>query len=87
MIFPALIIQLYSTPYLPCTVGYATQKTDRDTPKINLCGNWLKDAGFITGASVIVKIAHGCIVLIPDSSELTELKQQLKQVQSVLQVG
>ncbi|WP_240559246.1 SymE family type I addiction module toxin [Pectobacterium brasiliense] len=30
-----------------------------------LCGKWLRDAGFETGQNVTVKIADGCLTLLP----------------------
>ncbi|MBE5221087.1 MULTISPECIES: SymE family type I addiction module toxin [Pectobacterium] len=46
-------------------VGYRPQQGDTSTPKIILCGKWLRDAGFETGQNVTVKIADGCLTLLP----------------------
>ncbi|HDS1153432.1 TPA: SymE family type I addiction module toxin [Pluralibacter gergoviae] len=55
-----------------------------DTPLIKLSGKWLREAGFNTGTGVTVKIAGDCIVLIPDSPQEQELREQLAQVKGVL---
>ncbi|MBD2782895.1 type I toxin-antitoxin system SymE family toxin [Xenorhabdus sp. 38] len=46
---------------------------------MHLKGQWLKQAGFEIGDSVIVKIMDGCLVLIPASSETNSLKQQYQR--------
>ncbi|WP_320204178.1 SymE family type I addiction module toxin [Pluralibacter gergoviae] len=65
-----------------CTVGYLPNGSD--TPLIKLSGKWLREAGFNTGTGVTVKIAGDCIVLIPDSPQEQELREQLAQVKGVL---
>lgn len=64
------------------TVGYLPNGSD--PPLIKLSGKWLREAGFDTGTSVTVKIAGDCIVLIPDSPQEQELREQLAQVKDTL---
>ncbi|HDH0544291.1 SymE family type I addiction module toxin [Klebsiella pneumoniae] len=47
---------------------------------MNLSGKWLREVGFETGTGATVKIAGGCIVLIPDNDEIHELRKQLQQI-------
>lgn len=65
-------------------VGYRPNRGDTSTPALNLSGKWLREAGFETGRGVTVQISEGCIVLIPDSNEVRELREQLYQVQQAL---
>ncbi|WP_140918255.1 SymE family type I addiction module toxin [Limnobaculum xujianqingii] len=57
-------------------VGYVPKHGDTSTPNINLKGKWLREAGFETGAHLTVKIADGCIVLVLDSNEVDNLKNE-----------
>ncbi|MDE9553145.1 SymE family type I addiction module toxin [Xenorhabdus bovienii] len=62
------------------TVGYVPQNNkDNAPPAIHLKGQWLKAAGFEIGGSVTVKIMDGCLVLIPDSDETNNFKQQYQR--------
>ncbi|MFL3317322.1 SymE family type I addiction module toxin [Klebsiella michiganensis] len=63
------------------TVGYVPNHGDTSTPALNLGGKWLREVGFDTGVGVTVKIVDGCIVLIPDSNEVQELRKQLQQIE------
>ncbi|WP_318390949.1 SymE family type I addiction module toxin [Enterobacter sp.] len=54
------------------------------SPSLHLKGDWLKEAGFDTGKGVTVRISEGCIVLIADSNEVQELREQLYQVRQVV---
>nr|WP_277754377.1 SymE family type I addiction module toxin [Rosenbergiella epipactidis] len=64
--------------------GLGASAPGRSTPLIKLSGKWLRDAGFETGTGVTVKIAGDCIVLIPDSPQEQELREQLAQVKDTL---
>ncbi|WZV97922.1 SymE family type I addiction module toxin [Kosakonia sp. BYX6] len=68
------------------TVGYAPNRGDTSTPCLNLSGKWLKEAGFVTGTGVTVKITEGCIVLIPDNDEVRELHEELKQLKQAVKM-
>ncbi|MBI0552777.1 SymE family type I addiction module toxin [Pectobacterium parmentieri] len=54
------------------------------SPSIHLKGEWLREAGFDTGTPFTVRVSEGCLVLIPDSNELQEAREQLYQVQQVV---
>ncbi|ECC8732599.1 hypothetical protein DLB77_09285 [Salmonella bongori] len=43
-------------------------------------GDWLKEAGFDTGTSVTLKISKGGIVLMADTDEVRELREDLYKV-------
>ncbi|EDP8646235.1 type I addiction module toxin, SymE family, partial [Salmonella bongori] len=43
-------------------------------------GDWLKEAGFDTGTSVTLKISEGGIVLMADTDEVRELREDLYKV-------
>ncbi|MBD2812696.1 type I toxin-antitoxin system SymE family toxin [Xenorhabdus sp. Vera] len=61
-------------------MGYVPQNDKASAPPaIHLKGQWLKQAGFDIGDSVMVKIMDGCLVLIPDSDETHSLKQQYQR--------
>lgn len=49
------------------------------TPALHICGKWLNEVGFPIGTHVTVKIAEGCIVLIPDNDEKRELRDEIKK--------
>lgn len=68
------------------TVGYVPNRGDSSTPALNLSGKWLREAGFETGTSVTVKIAEGCIVLIPETGEMRELREQLVRVKTAMKM-
>lgn len=53
-------------------------------PSLHLMGNWLAEAGFDTGRGVTVKISDGCIVLMAESNEVQELREQLSQAKQVV---
>ncbi|WP_284884518.1 SymE family type I addiction module toxin [Citrobacter portucalensis] len=53
-------------------------------PSLPLKGDWLKEAGFETGRGVTVKISNGCIVLMAESNEVQELREQLYQAKQVV---
>ncbi|EDX3117405.1 type I toxin-antitoxin system SymE family toxin [Salmonella enterica subsp. enterica serovar Mississippi] len=44
-------------------------------PGLHLKGDWLKEAGFDTGASVVVKISEGCLILIAETDEVRDLRK------------
>lgn len=52
-------------------VGYRPQGRDKSTPKLQLSGKWLREAGFDTGTSITVKVMAGRIVLEPVSALTT----------------
>lgn len=66
-------------------VGYRPKRGDTDTPALNLSGKWLREAGFETGKGVTVKISDGCIVLMVDTDEVRELREDLYKVQLAVQ--
>lgn len=49
-------------------VGYRPQGRDKSTPKLQLSGKWLREAGFDTGTQITVKVLAGRIVLEPEAS-------------------
>lgn len=49
-------------------------------PSLHLKGDWLAEAGFDTGASVVVKISEGCLILMAETDEVRELRKELYQV-------
>ena len=49
-----------------------------------LKGDGLKEAGFVTGRSVTVKISQGRIVLMAEGNEVQELREQLYQAKQVV---
>ncbi|EED8568202.1 type I addiction module toxin, SymE family [Salmonella enterica] len=49
-------------------------------PSLHLKGDWLAEAGFDTGASVVVKISEGCLILIAETDEVRDLRKELYQV-------
>ncbi|TBR63341.1 MULTISPECIES: SymE family type I addiction module toxin [unclassified Escherichia] len=53
-------------------------------PSLHLKGDWLAEAGFETGRGVTVKISEGCIVLMAESNEVQELREQLYQAKRVV---
>ncbi|GKX55024.1 hypothetical protein SOASR030_11360 [Leminorella grimontii] len=63
------------------TVGYLPGRGDASTPSLHLSGKWLKEVGFNVGAGFTAKIAGDCIVLIPDTNEVQELRKQLRQIE------
>lgn len=72
-------------------VGYRPHGLDKSTPKLQLSGKWLREAGFDTGAHITVKVMNGCIVLVPFSNkeetlaaELNEVRQALSAVKSAV---
>ncbi|AFH95407.1 SymE family type I addiction module toxin [Providencia stuartii] len=66
-------------------MGYALNGSKTSPPQaIYLKGHWLKEAGFETGFTFTVKILNGCLVLIPDSEGIREIKQQNQQQQAQL---
>jgi toxic protein SymE len=52
------------------------------SPGLHLKGDWLKEAGFETGRGVTVKVLEGCLIIIADSDEVQELREELYQVKS-----
>ena len=66
------------------TVSYVPQQGNASTPSLNLSGKWLKEVGFDTGTGVTVKIAGGCIVLIPDNDEMKALREEIKQMKKTV---
>ena len=66
------------------TVSYVPQQGNTSTPSLNLSGKWLKEVGFDTGTGVTVKIAGGCIVLIPDNDEMKALREEIKQMKNMV---
>lgn len=66
------------------TVGYMPNRGDTSTPALYLSGKWLREAGFDTGMNVTVKIADGCIVLIPDINETQALREELTQAKAAV---
>ncbi|HGY3716629.1 TPA: SymE family type I addiction module toxin [Citrobacter gillenii] len=70
-------------------ISHTNRKTKVPTrysrsPSLHLKGDWLKEAGFETGTSVTVKISEGCIVLMADTDEVRELREQLYQAKQVV---
>ncbi len=53
-------------------------------PSLHLKGDWLEEAGFDTGRGVTVKISQGCIVLMAESNEVQELREQFYQAKQVV---
>ncbi|WP_047683252.1 MULTISPECIES: SymE family type I addiction module toxin [Xenorhabdus] len=53
-------------------------------PAIHLKGQWLKAAEFDKGCTLTVKIMDGCLVLIPDSDDTRNIKQQYQRQQDQL---
>uniref|UniRef100_UPI00313C2305 SymE family type I addiction module toxin n=2 Tax=Citrobacter sp. NCU1 TaxID=2026683 RepID=UPI00313C2305 len=51
---------------------------------LNLQGDWLKEGGIETGRGVTVKISEGCLIVIADSNEVPELREQVNQVKQVV---
>lgn len=49
-------------------VGYRPHGRDKSTPKLQLSGKWLREAGFDTGVHITVKVMDGRIVLEPVSA-------------------
>ncbi|WP_099120288.1 SymE family type I addiction module toxin [Xenorhabdus sp. KK7.4] len=45
---------------------------------------WLKQAGFDVGGTLTVKIMDGCLVLIPDSDDTRNIRQQYERQQDQL---
>ncbi|MEQ1977412.1 SymE family type I addiction module toxin [Xenorhabdus sp. SGI240] len=67
------------------TVGYVPQNDKaKAPPAIHLKGQWLKAAGFDKGCTLTVKIMDGCLVLIPDSDDTRNIKQQYQRQQDQL---
>lgn len=66
------------------TVSYVPQQGNTSTPSLNLSGKWLKEVGFNIGSGVTVKIAGGCIVLIPDNDEMKALREEIKQMKQAV---
>ena len=66
------------------TVSYVPQQGNTSTPSLNLSGKWLKEVGFNIGTGVAVKIAGGCIVLIPDNDEMKALREEIKQMKQAV---
>ena len=66
------------------TVSYVPQQGYTSTPSLNLSGKWLKEVGFNIGSGVTVKIAGGCIVLIPDNDEMKALREEIKQMKQAV---
>ena len=53
-------------------------------PALKLSGKWLREAGFDIDTGVTVRVTDGCIVLIPDSDEVQQLRQQLQLTQQAV---
>ncbi|MBC8955021.1 SymE family type I addiction module toxin [Xenorhabdus sp. PB62.4] len=67
------------------TVGYVPQNDKANAPPaIHLKGQWLKQAGFDVGGTLTVKILDGCLVLIPDSDDTRNIRQQYQRQQDQL---
>lgn len=66
------------------TASYVPQQGNTSTPSLNLSGKWLKEVGFNIGTGVTVKIAGGCIVLIPDNDEMKALREEIKQMKQAV---
>ncbi|EBQ2317725.1 type I addiction module toxin, SymE family, partial [Salmonella enterica] len=49
-----------------------------------LKGDWLAEAVFETGRGVTVKVSEGCIVLVADTNEVQELREQLYRAKQVV---
>ncbi|ASG17905.1 type I toxin-antitoxin system SymE family toxin [Salmonella enterica subsp. enterica] len=62
-----------------CMTTYCSQP-----PCLHLKGDWLEEAGFDTGRGVTVKISDGCIVLMAESNEVQELREQLYQAEQMV---
>lgn len=45
--------------YNPVDCGYSY----RQVPFINLSGNWLQNAGFNVGETVVIAVEHECLVI------------------------
>ncbi|AUT98516.1 type I addiction module toxin, SymE family [Citrobacter europaeus] len=70
-------------------ISHTNRKTKVPTgytrsPSLHLKGDWLKEAGCDTGRGVTVKISDGCIVLMAESNEVQELREQLYQAKQVV---
>lgn len=68
-------------------VSYVPNRGDTSTPALNLSGKWLREVGFETGTGVTAKIAGDCIVLIPETDEVRELKDQLARMKEMIKNG
>lgn len=71
-----------SKPHRHYTVGYLPNNSD--TPVIKISAKWLRDVGFEIGTGVTVKISEGCLVLLADTNEVRELREELKQAKQVV---
>lgn len=71
-----------SKPHRRYTVGYLPNNSD--TPVIKISAKWLRDVGFEIGTGVTVKISEGCLVLLADTNEVRELREELKQAKQVV---
>ncbi|EAQ3916646.1 type I addiction module toxin, SymE family [Salmonella enterica] len=49
-------------------------------PSQHLKGDWQEEAGFETGASVVVKISERSLILIAETDEVRDLRKELYQV-------
>ncbi|EAN0203769.1 SymE family type I addiction module toxin [Salmonella enterica] len=56
-------------------------------PALHLKGDWLAEAVFETGRGVTVKVSEGCIVLVADTNEVQELREQLYRAKQVVKGG
>jgi len=73
-----------STTTRTYTVGYVRDpRTFERLPAVTLKGNWLAEAGFITGTSVDVRVMPGCLILTarePAAPPEPEIMQTLRKV-------
>ncbi|WP_083399658.1 SymE family type I addiction module toxin [Pragia fontium] len=58
-------------------VGYLTGQRDNTTPAIHLKGKWLSEAGFDTGASLVIRIMEGCLVITTEQENIIRQQQLL----------
>lgn len=54
------------------------------SPSLHLKDQWLREAGFDTGTGVTDRILVGFIVLMADSNEVQELREELYQAKQVV---
>jgi len=61
-------MKAYGFYRLSCSIGmYKTQPVI--VPQIRLCGNWLKDAGFLIDEPVAVTVMKGKLIIRPIQKE------------------
>ncbi|WP_049602417.1 SymE family type I addiction module toxin [Yersinia nurmii] len=53
-------------------------------PSLHLKGDWLKEAGFVTGTGVTVRISEGCLTIITDNDEVQELREEFYKAKQVV---